>query len=267
MGNINTVPPNSADVMVSMIDELNQQAWKIHISEPKKALELSASAKKLSEENNYRKGLAYAIRNMGVSNRYLSNLEIALSLSVQALDLFVEMGDMSGEAQSCVSIGAIYYYIGDYVRSTDYLLKGLKLSEEVGNKELQAYAYNGVGYNYGIMGDIKKGLEYLHKALELSKAVEVDHDLQPRVLDSMAETYLNDGQMDKAFECYNESLQLCEKSGHKLMKSQVFLGIGNIFVMQKRFSEAGEYFIKSLEICGEISYQAFVSRQTFLATG
>ena len=45
-----------------------------------------------------------------------------------------------------------------------------------------------------LLGIIKKGLEFLQKALPLSKEIEASQDLQPRVLDSMAEIYLNDGQ-------------------------------------------------------------------------
>src|SRR5204863_7236442 len=97
--------------MVQKIDDLNLRAWEVHITQPKLGLELSSEAKQLSEENSYQKGLAYAIRNMGVSHRYLSNLETALSLSFQALEIFKEINEKSGEAQAFVSIGAIYYYM------------------------------------------------------------------------------------------------------------------------------------------------------------
>src|SRR5438477_10248020 len=108
--------PIVSDEIIRKIDSLNSEAWEVHITQPKLGLELSSEAKKLSEECSYQKGLAYAIRNMGVSNRYLSNLETALSLSFQALDMFVQMGEKSGEAQAYVSIGAIYYYMGDLER-------------------------------------------------------------------------------------------------------------------------------------------------------
>ena len=76
---------------------------------------------------------------------------------------------------------------------------------------------------------IKKGLEFLQKALTLSKEVGVSHDLQPRVLDSMAKIYLNDGQMDKAYEAYLECLKLSEQSSQKILKGDALFGIGNLF--------------------------------------
>jgi hypothetical protein len=47
---------------------LNEEAWRIRVTEPARALALSTEAKSFSEECGYRKGLAYAIRNMGVSH-------------------------------------------------------------------------------------------------------------------------------------------------------------------------------------------------------
>ncbi len=241
---------------ISSIDDLNRQAWELHITQPKLALELSSEAKRLAEEYPYPKGLAYAIRNMGVSNRYLSNLETALTLSFQALELFVNMGEKSGEAQSYVSIAAIYYYMGDIERSLELFLKGLRCSEEVGNKEAEAYALNGAGYVYGVtLGDHKKGLEFLEKALTLSKEIKASNDLQPRVLDCMAEIYLNDGQMEKAFEASFQCLRLSEQSSQKIMKGDALFTIGNLFLKQNRLDESKEYFSRSLSNSSEISYK------------
>ncbi len=241
--------------IINKIDALNEQAWKVHITQPKKGLEVGSEARSLAEEYSYQKGMAYAIRNMGVSHRYLSNLEPALSLSVQALDMFMQLREKNGEAQAYVSIGAIYYYMGDYERSLDYFLKGLRKNEEVGNKEAQAYALNGAGYIYSILGDNKKGLEFLQRALTLSKEVGVSHDLQPRVLESMATVYLNDGQMDKAYETYLGCLQLSEQSSQKVMKGDALFGIGHLFLRQNRLDDSKEYFLQSLSNSREIGYK------------
>ncbi|MEO7483964.1 MAG: ATP-binding protein [Ferruginibacter sp.] len=238
------------------IDELNREAWDIHIVQPNKGLELSSEAKRLSEEYIYQEGLAYATRNMGVSHRYLSNLEKALSLSYQALEMFQKIEGKSGEAQADVSIGAIYYYMGDYDRSTEFFLKGLRLSEESGNKDALAYAYNGAGYNYGVVfREYKKGLEFLEKALILSKEAGASKDLEPRVLDSMAEIYMNSGQMEKAFEASKQCLKIAEDTSQKIMKGDALFTIGLQFLLQNRYKESKEYFLQSLSNAREIKYK------------
>jgi signal transduction histidine kinase len=241
--------------IINKIDNLNKEAWEVHIAQPVLALELSVQARSLSEKYSYKTGLAYAIRNMGVSNRYLSNLETALSLSFQALDLLVQLGEKKGEAQAYVSIGAIYYYMGDFDSSLDYFLKGVRYNEETGNKEALAYAYNGAGYVYGILGDHKKGLEFLQTALTLSKEVGISHDLQTSILDSIALIYANDGQMDKSYEVYLECFRISEASSQKVNMSYALFGIGDLFVRQNRLEEAKEYFLRSLDIRREIGYK------------
>ena len=256
MDQLTPVTASLLPAIIRKIDDLNTQAWVVHITQPKLGLELSSEAKKLSEENSYQKGLAYAIRNMGVSHRYLSNLETALTLSVQAKDMFSQMGDKSGEAQAYVSIGAINYYMGDYERSTDFFLNGVHFSEEAGDNEVLAYAYNGAGYNYGVIfGDHEKGLQFLEKALALSRVLGTSSDLQPRVLDSMAEIYSSCGQMEKAYEASLECLRLCELSGQKNMKGDALSTLGLQSLKQNRLVEAKEYFQKSLSNSREISYK------------
>ena len=249
----NTTPVTSE--IIRKIDELNEKAWKAHITQPKLGLELSTEAKSLSEEYFYPKGRAYAIRNMGVSHRYLSNLETALSLSRQALELFAQMGEKTGEAQAYVSVGSIYYYLGDYERSLDYFLKGLRGNEETGNKEAQAYALNGAGYIYGVLGDNKKGLEFLQKALIISKEIKSAESLQLSILDSLAVAYLNNGQIDKAHDAYLECLYLSEQSSHKINMGYALFGIGKLFVLQNMLNEAKSFFSRSLDIRREISYK------------
>jgi signal transduction histidine kinase len=249
MDELETVKELAPVEVVKKIDSLNEKAWEVHITQPKQGLELSSEAKTLSEEYHYKKGLAYAIRNMGVSYRYLSNQETALTFSFQALDMFVNLGDKKGEAQAYISIGAIYYYIGDFERSLDYFLKGMHYSEEVGDKEMQAYAYNGAGYIYGaVLGDYKKGIELLQKALLLSNETEVSKDLRPRILDSIAEIYQNNGQLNEAYKASLECLGLSEQLSQKVTKGYALARIGMIFMKQNRLNEAKEYFLQALSV-------------------
>jgi signal transduction histidine kinase len=254
MDELETVKEIAPDEVVKKIDALNKNAWEVHITQPKLGLELSTEARTLSEEYSYQKGLAYAIRNMGVSYRYLSNQETALTFSFQALDMFINLGDKNGEAQAYISIGAIYYYIGDFERSLDYFLKGMHYSEEVSDKEMQAYAYNGAGYIYGaVLGDYKKGIELLQKAFLLSNEIGVSKDLRPRILDSIAEIYQNNEQLEEAYKASLECLGLSEQLSQKVTKGYALARIGMIFMKQNRLNEAKEYFLQALSVSREIN--------------
>ena len=241
------------------IDALNNKAWNIHITQPKEGLELSNQALTLSKKANYPSGIAYAIRNKGVSNRYLSNLEEALSLSLEAIHLFKELDDEHGLSQALVSTGAIYYYMGEYERGLDNFLQGLQHGELVGNKEAMTYAYNGAGYIYSLLGNHVKGLDFLHKALDLCKEIQ-NYNIESSTLESLAVVYLNDKQVDNAYKTYKACVELCEKHGEKRNLGYAFYGLGEIMIHQKEPQKAKEYFEKSLDIHSGISYKIGVAR-------
>ena len=240
--------------IINQIDELNNQAWEIHTNQPKLGLELSSKAKKLSEAHSYPKGLAYALRNMGVSNRYLSNLETALTLSIQALDMFIELIDKSGESQALVSIGAIYYYMGDYDKGLSYFLNGLQEGKDIGNTEAMAYAYNGAGYIYNLLGDNDKGLEFLQKSLTLSREIK-NSSLELSIMDSIAVAYFNNDQLDKAYDTYIKCKQLSEQKNDYRNLGYALFGIGEILVKTNKLDEAKEQLLKGLEIHKKIGYK------------
>ncbi len=259
MDQLLTISESTPAEIIRRIDDLNHEAWKVHVTQPKQGLDLSIQAKELSEKNNYQRGLAYAIRNMGVSNRYLSNLETALSLSIQALDMFIELGDKSGESQALVSTGAIYYYMGDYDKGLDYFLQGLQRGEEAGNNEAVTYAYNGAGYIYSLLGDNKKGLKFLQKALVLCRELQ-NFSLESSILESLAAIYRNDEQIDKAYETYLECLHLSEQKNEKRNLGYALRGIGDILVKQNKPEEAKAYFLRSIDIHKEIGYKVGMAR-------
>ena len=248
------VKESISDKIIYKINALNDEAWRVHDIDPKIGLELSIEAKNLSEKYSYKRGIAYAIRNMGVSNRYLSNLEIALSLSHQAMELFIDLGDKSGESQSLVSIGAIYYYMGDYDKGLDYFLRGLHQGKNIGNKESMAYAYNGAGYIYSMQGNNKKGLNFLQKALKLSKEIR-NLSLQCSILESIATLYLNDERIDKAHETFIECQKLSKQINNKRNLGYALFGIGEILLTQNKLEKAKQFFLKSLSTYRDFGYK------------
>src|SRR5678815_386566 len=76
--------------------------------------------------------------------------------------------------------------------------------------------------------------------------------IRDRILDSIAETYQKDGQLDKAYETSLECLQLSEQLSQKVTKGYALSRIGVVFMTQNRLDEAKEYFVRSLDLAREI---------------
>lgn len=240
--------------VLEKINALNHKAWKQHYIQPKLAIELANEAKELSEQNYYKSGLAYSLRNLGVSNRYLSNFDEALTLSVEALNLFIELEDTAGESQADASIGAISYYMGDYDRALDYYSKAIEIGTKIKNYEALAYAYNGSGYIYSILGEHEKGLDSLNQALAFSRELK-NFFLENSCLESLAVVYINNNQIDQAYSTYLELANLSEQRNDKRNQGYALYGIGDILNRQNKLEEAKGYFLKSFKIHEEIGYR------------
>ncbi|MDZ4171220.1 MAG: tetratricopeptide repeat protein, partial [Methanobacteriaceae archaeon] len=76
--------------------------------------------------------------------------------------------------------------------------------------ELQTEKFNlliNIGTLYFELDNIKECLNYYEKALIMAMNIK-DDELQAFVLDAMGDVYLNDEQIIKALEYYNESLRI-----------------------------------------------------------
>jgi hypothetical protein len=80
-----------AQSAVARIDELNEQAFKIRVSDSILALEVSKEIVELAREAGYTKGLAYGLRTLGFCQMRLSKNEEALIYLNEAMSLFEPM--------------------------------------------------------------------------------------------------------------------------------------------------------------------------------
>ncbi len=240
---------------VEKIDILNEIAWEVQRKDPVKALKLCTEAKALSENLRYEKGLAYAIRNMGVCNTWQSKLEPALSCSLEALEMFKTLGDKLAEAQSYISLGTIYYYLGEYEKSLESYIAAEMANETIGNKAGQSQALNGAGMVYQSLANPKKALDFLLKGHELS--IEAgDKKTESYILDSIGESYISLAEYDKAYEYYVQCLKLAEETGDMRVQSYALFGMGEVFNGKDMYHEAGDYYFRSLSLRREIGYKA-----------
>ena len=80
------------------IDDLNQQAWNVRITDLPKSFELSEESVKLARRINYPKGLAEGLRSLGFSYVRLSKNDEAAPLLKESLSFFQSLNDLKGQA-------------------------------------------------------------------------------------------------------------------------------------------------------------------------
>ncbi len=230
---------------------INLSSFYMH-SDPNKAFEYAELARNEAERENLYEGLSKAYNLLGTSSIYLGKYEEGIQYFEQKLENAENHGDSLGMANVIGNIGMIHTFIGNYSEALKYQFEALKMFEEIKdtagilNTNLaigSIYMENGkyedalkhdsislLGYQqindlHGIalisgnianvfadLNQLEKAKSFRVRAIELYRELDMPLDLS-RELTNLATTYEKEGNLVKAIEANEESMQLNEATG------------------------------------------------------
>src|SRR6187431_1711356 len=269
------------------IDDLNQHAWEVRVSDLPKSFELSLESVKLARTINYPKGLAEGLRSLGFSYVRYSKNDEAAPLLKESLSLYQSLNDLKGQAVVYEYLGIIERNWGNLGASLDLLLKANKLVLQIDSQEIEITCSYQLGVTYKHLGDHENALDYLYKTLSLAKKMNFtlmeayatniigsiyfdngnynqaldlyqqgliirrqSHDKwgEAGSLDNIGFTYLKLNDLDKAIEFCKQSLTICQATGDKKGEANALLHLGEIYEQAGDVKQAADFSNKSLEI-------------------
>lgn len=204
------------------------------------ATRYASQAKELAERINYQKGVAYALKSMGMAYYVVDDYAEVLLYWQQSLNTFEEIGDKLGYANMLNNLGAVNFNGGDDAKAIDYYLRSLKVSEEIGDTLRIATALVNIGavyFNKESTHDEAK--KYYLKALPLSEELG-DHDAIGTSAVNIGEIYLENQDADSALYYFEKSLAAYQKSESGNVAYALF-NIGRVYTFRKDFSQAIKY--------------------------
>ena len=152
------------------------------------------------------------------------------------------------------SEGKIHCQSRNYKKALECLQWSLDLTEEPLKVDTNlARCYNAMGNCYYGLDKPQKALEYYTKALKmqekLSGGSERHHDV-PMYKNQIGAVYEDQGEYDKAVECYKDALKLLEELEITRYEDDALFcrNLANVYVRQKKFTEAVELAQKAYNI-------------------
>jgi len=269
------------------IDDLNQHAWEVRVTDLPKSFELSQESVKLARTINYPKGLAEGLRSLGFSYVRFSKNDEAAPLLKESLSLYQSLNDLKGQAVIYEYLGIIERNWGNLGASLDLLLKANELVLQINSQEIEITCSYQLGVTYKHLGDHENALDYLYKTLSLAKKMNFalmeayatniigsiyfdngnynqaldcyqqgliirrqSHDKwgEAGSLDNIGFTYLKLNDLDKAIDHCKQSLAICQASGDKKGEANALLHLGEIYEQAGDIKQAAGFSNKSLEI-------------------
>lgn len=239
-----------ANVSVIQINDLNQKAWDIRTSEPKKASELARKALTGAQKLHHKKGIAESQRTISMvafrGDIYAEAYENALS----SAKLFRELGDIQNEAVVLNILGGIYNYLGDYENRLESNLRSLQLRREVGERIDILTSMNNTGDTYIKLGDYDKALKLFYECLDI--VGKERNKIRAIVLCNLGEIKMLQEKYFEAIEILKESLEIAREIDYTEIVIVDLLMLGNMSIVNGELKQAIDQLKEALQVATTI---------------
>ena len=220
---------------------------KFYRSSPAEAIRLGNEAKELAEEINFKRGLAYALKSIGMGYYFQGNYIEVLIYWQQSLETFQSIDDKLGVANMLNNLGAVHFNEGGDTKAVEYYLESLKVSEEIGDTLRIATALVNIGAVYfNKKATHQQALEYYFKALPLSEALG-DQDAIGTSAVNMGEIYLAREELDSARFYFEKALSAYTRSETGNV-TYALNSLGKVYARTGKFTKAINFQEEAFEI-------------------
>ena len=159
---------------------------------------------KAHEKNDYRKGMAIQLMNIGIVHKDLDDPDEAMKNFEQALAIHKELNYENGQADCKLNMAEIYIQKGNRDAALPLLDQCAKIYETVEDKQGKAIMYNLYGLIYYQLEDYDQALVNYNKALSLQVEMEDDQHIAGSLAE-IGQVYLALGKPKLAISYYERA--------------------------------------------------------------
>ncbi len=207
-------------------------------TDPNLAIKIASEARDLSEKINFPKGIAYALKNIGIAYYMQGKYIETLDYWQQSEKVFQSMNDKVGVANILSNIGVMYFDQGDNTKALELYLKGLKIAEEISDTlRITTLCINIGAVYYDKPATHDKASEYYLRALPLSERLG-DNDAIGTVSVNLGEICLEKNKDDSALYYFEKSLKAYEGSPNIPYSLNA---IGKVYAKKGEYEKAISY--------------------------
>ncbi|MCU0370009.1 MAG: tetratricopeptide repeat protein [Bacteroidales bacterium] len=215
-------------------------------SDPEATILYGIQAKELAERLNYKRGLGYALKSIGMGHYFKAEYDDVLIYWQQSLSTFDSIGENSGVANMANNLGMVHFNQGDDTKAIEYLLQSLKVAEEIEDKLRIATALVNIGAVYSNKeATHDMALQYYTRSLPLSMELG-NYEAIGTVAVNMGELFLKRNQYDSALFYFNTSLDAYERVG-SVKVAYTLNNIGKVYAQQGDFEQAVKFQKEAIE--------------------
>jgi tetratricopeptide (TPR) repeat protein len=230
---------------------------------------------KIREAIGDKNGIAGAHNNIGLIYFNQGNYPEAIKNYFACLKMMETIGNKAGVATSLNNIGLVYTKQGNYPEALKNYTEALRIRKALDFKRGIASTYNNIGLVYEYQFKYPEALENYLASLKMRESLK-DAEGIASSFNNIGTVYFNQGnrsstdkvERDKLFgealKNYFASIEIKKEIGDRSGISSSYKNIGEVYVAQKKYREAGEYLARAEELAKETGFTE-VLKATYLA--
>lgn len=212
-----------------------------------KAVESAQEARNKYESIADVRGRAMSLNALGFSQLKIGEPRNALDSFSAALNLFSKDLDRSEKGTLIYNIGRVHEYFGECDSTIAYYRESLDLFEADGNISFSVGNLWSLGKALNTCGEMDEATLHLREALRLGLSGKKYHDVIGTYVE-LAKVSEKAGDHSQAEKYYHEALAVLRLMDYGWSRSQVYRGLGNLYLKQGLPTQSRPYYLKSLEI-------------------
>ncbi|PHN01761.1 ATP-binding protein [Flavilitoribacter nigricans] len=232
------------------IDILNEISYAYRRVNPDSVLKYADMAISRSEDLNYIRGLAYALKNKGIAYYKLGvHPDTIIQYYEQAIDYAGQVSDYYTQAACLNNIALIQIYNLSYHEAIKSLLKAVDIFDEQIEEDnrLKALILGNLGTAYHAQMELPRSIEYFERALAVGEQLE-DKTIAAMYVDELATAKMKSGQTQEAYEDVIRVLPLADELGDMESKASFLITLAEIEGRLLDFESARGHALEALQI-------------------
>ena len=245
---------NSVEELKRLVAEQSNDSTKVNTlldigsqllrSQPDSTIVYSRKAIAIATEIDFKKGLAYAHKNMGLGYYMKGEFSEVLIHWKKSLAIFEDINDENGISNLLSNLGAVYQTKGDDPKALDYFIRSAKIAEKIQDSTRLGTVYLNIGGVYSnAETTYDDAFESFNKSMNIFSSMGYDEGVGTVAI-NMAELYLKKGNPQAALPHLNDALEAYSRAGSSL--SYTYYNMGEAYKDLKKYGLAKEYHIKAI---------------------
>lgn len=233
------------------VDVLNQLGYEYWIVNPIQSIIYGQQAKALAKAINYKNGIAFSNRVVGVAHWARGSYDDGLKYLSESLTEYKLLNDSLGQGNCLMNIGLIYTDRFDFDRALSFYFDALKMFEAVNAEGRAATTYTKIATTFIDQGNAEASEDFLKRALNIHEANNFPYGIA-EVYNRLGVLKFKEGFYDSSNYYLTKSFSISEEINDVEGKTKTLVDLAKNSIESKNYQEAEVHLKIALQMANRI---------------